>query len=405
MYLRNSLLYVSAKEERKFVLAGRRGYKETDGLRQRAALEVFTKEDRARLPADIRETGCEDNLFCKWVTDHQDIVEKEQVEVNPKYESVKRVALDWFKQSDIELVVPLILENRVNGILGLGKKENLQAYTAKDIELLKKLGQEVGVTVFNALHYEDLAEKERLDEEMKMGKQIQMSLLPREIPQIPGLAIDGLMQPAKEIGGDYYDFISLSDKDKLSIVIGDVSGKGVAAGLLMSLVKATMHNLSEEGLSPREVLLRTNRFLHRHIGGQKFMTLLYLLWDNLTKTVTYSSAGHEHILLYRQRTNQVESIMSGGFMLGMIPNIESFLEEKQISLNPGDKILLYTDGVTEAQRQLNDRFGLQRLIQTFHDHSRKPVNDIMQAVRDEVYSFIGSWPQYDDITLVVMEVT
>ena len=403
MYLRNSLIYVLAKDEKSYYLLGRRGYRELGGERQRGDLEIYAEGGKNGITQDQGKLAC-DSVLYKWLNEHRELLEKEQVEVNPLYSEIKEDVLGWFKERDLELIIPLVFENKITAILGLGKKENLQAYAMSDLELLKKLGQEAGVTVYNALHHEDIVEKERMDEEMKMGRQIQMSLLPQEIPQVRGLNIQGLMQPAKEIGGDYYDFITLPDKEKLAVVIGDVSGKGVAAGLLMSMAKATIHTLSQEGFSPKEILLRTNQFLNHHIGGQKFMTLLYLLWQPQSKSFAYSSAGHEHILIYRNG-GEVEAIISGGFMLGMIPEIGSFLEEREIRLQPHDKILLYTDGVTEAESQNRDRFSLDRLKEVFKKHSQKPANELMLAVKDEVYTFIGDHPQYDDITLVVMEAT
>ena len=402
MYLRNSLLYVLSKDGKNYSLIGRRGYKEVGGEKQRSQLEIYTEETRIKLPEKQRDIHS-DTLLCKWLTGHKEILERELVEVNSQYQQIKEEALAWFKEQEVELIVPFILEDKVVAVLGLGRKENLQAYTIKDLELLKKLGQEAGVTVFNALHYEDLAEKERLDEEMKMGRQIQMALLPRQLPQISGLNVQGLMQPAKEIGGDYYDFVTLPSKDYLAIVIGDVSGKGVGAGILMSMVKATIHNLSQEGFLPREILLRTNKFLYQHIGGQKFMTLLYMLWQSKDLTFTYSSAGHEHILIYRNQLQKVEAIQSGGFMLGMLPDIENYLEERRIQLSYGDKILLYTDGVTEAQNHMGERFTLARLKETFQNNSQRSASELIQAIRDEVYTFIGTQAQYDDITLVVLE--
>jgi len=402
MYLRNAILYVLAKDETKYSLLGRRGYKEINDLRQRTTLEIYDEEQRRQIAECQREISCS-NLLARWFTAHQDILEKEQVEVDPQYESIKQEALACFKEHDIEVVVPLVVQGKVNALLGLGKKENLRAYTIKDIELLKKLGQEAGVTVFNALHYEQLVETERLEEEMDMGRKIQMALLPHEAPEIPRLNVQGLMQPAKEIGGDYYDFVTLPDKDKLAIVIGDVSGKGVAAGLLMSMVKATIQSLSQEGLAPKRLLMRINQMLYQNIRAQKFMTLLYFIWQADNRTFTYSSAGHEHILIYCNNTQAIESIQSGGFMLGMLPDIETYLEEKEIKLEPADKILLYTDGVTEAQNDKGDRFGLSRLMEAFRQHNQKPVQELMQAIKDEVYSFMGSQPQYDDITLVVLE--
>jgi len=403
MYLRNSILYILSKNESTYLIMGKWGYKQTEGVRRSAELEIYTQEDRRKLP-EIQRGLDSNSLIYKWVVRHQDILDKEQVEIDPQYVQIKQEVLDLFKEQELELIIPLVFENKIHALLGLGKKENFQAYTTKDLELLKKLGQEAGVTIFNALHYEDTLEKERLEEELRMGRQIQMALLPQDIPQVPALIVRGLMQPAREIGGDYYDFITLPDKEGLGIVIGDVSGKGVAAGLLMAMTKATIHTLSKENNKPKQILLKTNALLHQHIGGQKFMTLLYLMWNAQSKTLTYSSAGHEHILIYRAGGQQVESIMSGGFMLGMIPDIDRFLDEIQIKMEPHDKILLYTDGVTEAENNAGDRFGLEKLKELFLRYGPKPALELMQAIKDEVYAFIGEHPQYDDITLVVLEV-
>ncbi|MFA5116831.1 MAG: SpoIIE family protein phosphatase [Candidatus Omnitrophota bacterium] len=403
MYLRNSLFYVISKDEKNYALLGRRGYKEVAGLKQYAGLEIYTTdEEKKKLSGSQSRIGAGE-AFCKWIIEHKDVLDKDQVELDAHYEDIKQGAGRYFKDNEIDLIVPLVLENKVYALLGLGKKENLQPYTLKDVELLKKLGQEAGVTVFNALHYEDLAEKERMDEEMRMGREIQMTLLPHESPRIPGISVAGLMQPAKEIGGDYYDFISVPQKGSFGIVIGDVSGKGVAAGLLMAMAKTAINTLSQEEVSPRQILLRANQILSQHISGHKFMTMLYFLWRPEDKTMVYSSAGHEHILVYHSQSGQLETILSGGFMLGMLSDIDGFLEEKQIKFEQNDKILLYTDGVTEAQNQSGERFGLERVQSIFKSNIQKSPQELMQVIRDEVYSFIGNYPQYDDITLILME--
>ncbi|MDD4908824.1 MAG: SpoIIE family protein phosphatase [Candidatus Omnitrophica bacterium] len=342
-------------------------------------------------------------------------LERELVEVDPNLSYLKESRLYQFlKEEDTPLVLSLNLKEEFIGLIILGKRENLQLFTVNDIGILSNIASEVALYFYNALHHEDILEKQRLDEEMRFGREIQMGLLPQRVPEISNLALRGLMQPAKEIGGDYYDFVTFPNKNNLAIVIGDVSGKGVAAGLLMSMVKAAIHTLSQEEASPKEVLQRTNQMLYQNIGGQRFMTLLYLLWDSQNRILTYSSAGHEHILIFRNKLGNervalrgtspdVEAIISGGFMLGMLSDIDSYLEEKQLKLENGDKILLYTDGVTEAENENLERFGLGRLEEAFQKHSSKPANELMLAIKDEVYSFIGAHPQYDDITLVVLE--
>ena len=384
LYIRSGIVLVQQPGQQDFSEAGSIGHERAEVVKR----EAVSLEHQSGL--------------VKWAQEHRRSVEKEQVEIDPQYESIKEEALFFLRRNSLEVLIPVFMEDKVNALIGIGKKDNLQAYTTKDIELLENMGRQVGITIDNAMHHEDIIEKERLAEEMKLGRDIQMALLPRDTPQIPGLIVSGMMQPAKEIGGDYYDFITLPQKDQIAVVIGDVSGKGVAAGLLMAIAKTAIHTLSQEQLSPKEILLRTNAILNKHIGGQKFMTLLYLKWQYPVLNFAYSSAGHEHILVYRSQ-GQVEAIVSGGFMLGMLAKIDTFLEEKQIELGKGDKILLYTDGVTEAENREGDRFGLERLKESFLVHVRNGANDLMLAIKEDVYAFIGAHPQYDDITLVVLE--
>ncbi|MFA5116057.1 MAG: SpoIIE family protein phosphatase [Candidatus Omnitrophota bacterium] len=396
LYIRNGLVLVRQPGQLDYMQAG-----------------VLSYENLADADKPSGVTLGDNNTLSQWINQHQKALEREQVEADPQFESVRQETLGFMSRNQLEVLIPVSIDNKVNALLGIGKKENLQLYTSKDIELLEIMGRQIGITIDNALHHEDIVEKERMAEEMKLGREIQMALLPQTLPIIRGLNVQGLMQPAKEIGGDYYDFITLPGTDKLSVVIGDVSGKGVAAGLLMAMAKTAIQTLSQEEHSPRQILIKTNQILSQHIGGHKFMTLLYFMWQADTRTFTYSSAGHEHILICRVNRgpvvvggathSAVEAILSGGFMLGMMPNIETYLEDKEIKLDPGDKILLYTDGVTEAQNRNEERYGLDRLISSFQKHSSKPAAELMRVIKDEVYSFIGTHPQYDDITLVVLE--
>lgn len=442
LYIRNGLLLLQHLGEEEYREVGLLGYNKPAGLIQ----------EGGGLPLSF-SSG-----FSQYVQREQKVIEREQVEIDPQYQEIKEEALGWLKERELEVLIPIVLEGKVNGLVGIGKKENLQAYTQKDIELLERMGRQLGITIENALHHGDIIEKERLAEELRLGQEIQMNLLPKETPQIEGLQIAGLMLPAKEIGGDYYDYIVSSSEivdssknqqtsglptpnsklqTRLSVVIGDVSGKGVAAGLIMATVKAMLEGLSEQQLSPKGTLVKANRILQRYTGGEKFMTMLYLTWDSREKKIRYSSAGHEHIIIYRckgvgeqqgdsarckgiegldqTKTStplnlytstpaSVEVILSGGFMMGMLPDIETFLEDKELKLNPGDKVILYTDGVTEAHDPQGVLYSLERLVASVRKHGHKPVEELIEAVRQEVYGFISTQDQYDDITLVGMEI-
>lgn len=338
-----------------------------------------------------------------WMKDKKKALEKEQVEVDPQYAPVRAEALEFLNKEHLEVLVPIMLQEELIGLLGIGKKMNLQAYRVRDIELLENIGKQIGITIDNALHHGDIVEKERIAEELRLGRQIQMSLLPQESPRVANLAIYGFMQPAREIGGDYYDFVRLGRTNDLGIVVGDVSGKGLAAGLLMAMVKTAIYIYAQNLFSPRRTLLEVNEILDRHLGGEKFMSMLYLIWQAEQSTLTYSSAGHEHILLFRSGPGHIETLQSGGMLLGMSREMGKYLEEMKIPLSRGDKVLLFTDGVTEALNASRDRYGLERLKGSFSRHAVKSAEEILKAVKDDVYAFIGPYAQSDDITLVVME--
>ena len=403
LYLRNGLVLVQQPGQEDYLSAGVIGY------------EHLAENKRGEL------TISGSSAIIQWVREHKKALEKEQIEVDPQYKGIKDEAVSWLNNNMIDILIPVILEERVTGLIGLGKKENLQAYTMTDIGLLEKMGRQIGVTIDNALHHEDIIEKERFAEELKLGREIQQNLLPKTIPSLQGLRLEGLMLPAKEIGGDYYDYISTfhsagqGKQSRVGVVIGDVSGKGVGAGLIMATAKATLKGLSQQDLNPKQILTQANNILYEYTNGQKFMTLLYFQYKEKDRTLSYSSAGHEHILIYHTEgsataggtaaLSNVEAIVSGGFMLGMIPDIETFLEETQLYLKPNDKVLLYTDGVTEAENKTGDRLGLDRLKEIFQKHGSKPADELIKAVKEDVYAYIGSHPQYDDITLVVLEAT
>ncbi|MDD5067748.1 MAG: SpoIIE family protein phosphatase, partial [bacterium] len=388
LYVRNALILVKQPNQSELEVYSAAGY-ETAGRAVKLTYEKKSHPERTD--------------FIQWMAVNGRSLEREQVEIDPQFSRIRENAIGFFRDNSLELLIPIMLQDRMIGILGLGKKENLQAYRIKDIELLEVLGRQIGITMDNSLHHGDIVEKERIAEELRLGREIQLSLLPHNPPQLAHLVIQGLMQPAKEIGGDYYDFIPQQDRNDCGIVIGDVSGKGLAAGLMMAMVKTAIYIFSHTESSPKKNLIHINEILDKHLGGEKFMTMLYLVWQAASSTLTYSSAGHEHILLYRKASDKVEAIPSGGLILGVKPDIEDFLEERRIHMETGDKILLYTDGVTEALNPGKDRYGLNRLTETFLRHAARPASKLLASVKEEVYSFMGTHPQADDITLVVME--
>ncbi len=341
----------------------------------------------------------------------RDVLDQKLLEKNLAFSGFQTDVLSWMKQNRIEILIPLVANQKTVGMLGLGLKDNLRKYTNKDIEILGEIGIHLGVTLENALNHAFILDRERIAGELRLGREIQIKLLPQSVPAVDGLRLAGLSVPAMEIGGDYYDFFIPSGATRpdnspfptVSVVIGDVSGKGVGAGLIMAAVQAILKELSRHDLSPRLILSRTNDHLLEYTRGGKFMTMLYLVWDGRTRRMIYSSAGHEHIIVWREKTGDVDVRLSGGFLLGVSPDIADMLEDNSLDLERGDKLVLYTDGVTEAAGPDGEMFGLDRLVQAVRNSGRANAQEVLEALQSELARFTRGNRQTDDITMVILE--
>lgn len=387
IYIRNGFIFARNNIDNNFASIGSLGY----GPKELVPLGYFT--------------GL---LECLEI--NREVLDKKLVETDDRHAAYKIKTLEWMQTNRVEVIIPLISGEKLTGILGLGPKDNLRQYTNKDIEILGDIGFQLGVTLENAIHHAYIVDRERISSELKLGREIQMNLLPRNIPQISGLRMAGFSLPAMEIGGDYYDFLPALNgttsgfpSSAVSVVIGDVSGKGVGAGLIMSAVKAILKELSRQNLSPKQVLGRINELLMEYTQGEKFMTMLYMDWSDHDKKITYSSAGHEHILLFRNH-GEIEVILSGGFLMGVRPDIEHLLEDKSILMNPGDKMILYTDGVTEAMNAEMEMYGLDRLSKSVMAHGATDnATGMLDSLKNDLFHFMNGQRQSDDITMVILE--
>ena len=301
------------------------------------------------------------------------------------------------------LPVPTVSGNNLAGMILLGDKLNKKHYSDEDMKVLDMFLKQVSSALDNILLHDEMGEKARMEEELRVGREIQKSLLPHKVPEAEGLALTGLMVPAKEIGGDYYDFIRREDDREMGIVIGDVSGKGVGSGLIMAAVKSAMYLLHRRGTGTKEALISINGLLYEYSSGSKMMTMLYMKWDPKKKELVYTNGGHEYILLSR-KDKEIEIIKGGGVMLGVKPEVDKLLEEKRLALSIGDKVMLYTDGAIEARNERNEFYEISRLTESMKKHSSKSIEGMIQSVKEDIYAFIGSRQQTDDITLVGLEV-
>jgi len=255
------------------------------------------------------------------------------------------------------------------------------------------------------------AEKKRLEEELRIARQIQMSLLPRGPLDVPGLAVTGLCVPAREVGGDYYDFFKLPG-DLLGVLIADVSGKGTSAALYMAELKGLVLSLSQIYLSPRQLLVEVNRIISDNLDTRSFITMTYAVFDLKAGRMTYARAGHTPLIYMPNGdggAERVQVLVPSGMVVGLrIPGAhEKFidlLEEETIQLNPGDVIVLYTDGISEAMNPEADLFGDSRLSRIVEEHGHLESGELRERILREIEAFVGAADQHDDMTMILMKV-
>jgi sigma-B regulation protein RsbU (phosphoserine phosphatase) len=254
------------------------------------------------------------------------------------------------------------------------------------------------------------AEKKRLEEELRIAHEIQMSLLPQGPLLMPGLSVTALCVPAREVGGDYYDFLVLDDH-RVGVLIADVSGKGTSAALYMAELKGLVLSLSEIHRSPRDLLIAANRLIAKHLDARSFITMTYAVINLRTKTMTYARAGHTPLIYVPANgadPRRARILAPDGLVLGLkIDNGEMFerlLEEETIPLRPGDLYLFFTDGISEAMNAYDDCFGETRLGQLAEAHAHLPSDELRERVLREIAAFVGDAPQHDDMTMILLKV-
>jgi sigma-B regulation protein RsbU (phosphoserine phosphatase) len=240
-------------------------------------------------------------------------------------------------------------------------------------------------------------ERDRLEHELDLARRIQRRLLPDGPPHIAGLEIAGGSEPAREVGGDYYDHIPLGD-GRVLLVIADVSGKGVPAALLMSAFRASLMSQDANTSAPADVAERLNSFLYRSVDPGKFVTAFLGFLDGRTGQFVYANAGHNSPVLLR-RDGTVEWLATGGLILGILS--DSRFETGNVRLEPGDMLALYTDGVTEGADATNEQFGEERLVAALQKSAGQPCAEIARSLMREVRAFEGAQGPADDLTVLI----
>jgi serine phosphatase RsbU (regulator of sigma subunit)/anti-sigma regulatory factor (Ser/Thr protein kinase)/tetratricopeptide (TPR) repeat protein len=252
----------------------------------------------------------------------------------------------------------------------------------------------------------NMAEQERLQKEMQVAQEIQQTLLPSEFPEIEGYGIDSYYAAAKEVGGDYYDFVEV-DKDTLGIVVADVSGKGVPGSLVMTMIRTALRTEARGIKDAAEVLARVNEFVVNDMKKGMFVTLFYVIIDSKKRRLNYASAGHNPMILYRASRNKSYYLNPHGFPIGLsLPDKNLFrntIESDTLSLNEGDILLMYTDGITEAMNSRRHLYGEERFLTVIRENGHLAADEFVAKLHEDLNSFTEGTPQSDDITLVAIK--
>jgi serine phosphatase RsbU (regulator of sigma subunit) len=314
-------------------------------------------------------------------------------------------ALRTMKAAEVKLVVPLVSQGDLIGLLNLGPRLSQQEYSADDRKLLSDLATQTAPAVRVAQlvreQQREAQERERIEQELRVARLIQQTLLPKTLPELPGYDVAAYYQPAREVGGDFYDFLELED-GRLGLVVGDVTDKGVPAALVMATTRTLLRAAAQRLFSPGEVLRRANDALVTDIPPNMFITCLYAILDLESGRLVYANAGHD--LPYRRKAGRregAEELRATGMPLGLMPGMS--YEEKEIVLEAGESVLFYSDGLVEAHDPQREMFGFPRLQGLVGTH-RSGGSALIGFLLTELSRFTGEeWDQEDDITLVTLE--
>jgi serine phosphatase RsbU (regulator of sigma subunit) len=299
------------------------------------------------------------------------------------------------------ILIPLLQESELLGVLVLENKVGSDYLTETDFNMARNFANFAAIILSTSRMAEQKNENLRMSMELISGNVIQSSLFSRNVPKVAGIDVSFFMLPAKEIGGDYYDFFKKDDK--LAVVIGDVSGKGVSAGILVAIMQTYLQNRYKEESDLKKLIMGLNNYLSNKIETGMFVTLLFFEWDSSLNRLHYVSCGHEHILHFHSKSKIIERIRSGGLALMMDTDLDPYIKDCELAVESGDSVILYTDGVTETFNPAREIFGLDRLVEFFENNGSINKDSIGKHLPQVLADWRGDAFQSDDITCVLMQ--
>jgi len=308
-----------------------------------------------------------------------------------------------FESDGFSSIIPIKHKDKLYGIALIGEKLSEEPIDSEDFHLILSLLNQSVIIIENLKLYEDLAQRERMKHELELARKIQMSSLPQNLPNLHSIKIGAITIPAFEVGGDFYDFI-FKKEHEITAIVGDVSGKGASAALYMSKIQGIIRTLSEFDLSPKELLIKSNKLLHRYIEKNAFISVLITKINTDENKITVARAGHLPLLVYSAVEKRMLELKPKGLILGASSYefFSSNIEEYEYEFSQGDIFILATDGAIEA-RNNNDEFGIERLKAVISHFKYLEPDDLIHQILTEIYRFSNKETFDDDLTIVVLK--
>lgn len=308
--------------------------------------------------------------------------------------------LKWDQTIQSILCVPLMVKSELIGVVTSYNKKGDGRFNEEDQRLLAIIAGQSAQIIENARLYEEEKALVSMKEQVKLAAQIQQDLLPKQPPQLAGYDIAACSIAAQMVGGDYFDFVHVHD-GRWAVCLGDVSGKGLPASLLMATLQATLRGQTALDQAVRETIARSNRLIYQSTDPEKFATLFYAILDASHGGLAFCNAGHEYPMLFKPGTAAPARLVTGGMALGVV---EEFPYEEDVArMDPGDTLIVYSDGISDAVNEFDQPFGEERLQKAVTEHAGERAADIMKHVVDAVKAHERDTPRIDDLTLIVVK--
>jgi len=297
-----------------------------------------------------------------------------------------------------EIVVPIVSDSRLIGVVNL-ENDRTDAFSDEDMEILEIFASQAAISIDRARMHKYMLDQKQIEEQLSIARTIQKTFLPKKVPQLPGYDIWGVNIPSGEVGGDYYDFITIVE-NQLGVTIADVSGKGIPAALIMASFRASLLAEIRNNYAIRSICSKVNNLLCESLEPENFVTGIYGVLDIKNSIFTFSNAGHNPGLLLRAEGN-IEELSEGGIILGIRPDSE--YEERPVYIAPADVLCLFTDGVTEAENDQGDQFDTHRVVDIIRQSRTLPAARIGAKIIKAVKEFAGRDFGMDDLTLIIIK--